>query len=601
MATVIILEKRNIMVVKKKIKLERKREIFGREKSRLWMHKFQSFLKEERGVFALILALLAPLILAVIVVSFDGSKLFMKGAKLSDALREATFGASALRDKSQRKAYVLAYLRAYFNSDDTEFSNVFLTEESALVPNQKGKMEKKDMLVAYADIEFPKWFSRIIRKKSRLSAFPTLIETSENTKFQAMDYLFVMDFSQSMSTGFSVDVSGISFCNRASQDYDDSLCARLKFSANRAQAMQTVVSKILKIINKSTNYQSRFAFLPFGAGSQYKKRYYYEEENTITKTAIQKFVEVPYFVAQITLKDPYVLNASSYDFWSGVLSKRRANFLRVRDFHFDSPPYATHPDRMIAERLFNDFFDEENMDIHKNIRKSINDIVDYDKTLENMFDSNKAFSFRFYNKQTDYYEDSAPFTISNARLNGIAYDWYGTLRPYNEATKKLGFKFYEMDFRPIYNPEHLDILTEIPFDRYNLGDGGTMVSLAILRAAAMLTKGTHRKRMIILITDANDGEKAFTARTVLDFEDNLYRRGLCEKVRFGMKIRGVETQIFIINIENKSNTRQTLKEWKKCTGRKNSFIVENVNELFDALKKIMFVETNSSRKFFYRD
>lgn len=566
------------------------------------MKNIQSFFKDERGIFALIFTLLLPLIMVIVAVSFDGSHLFVKGARLSDALREAAFGASALKDKSKRKAYVQAYLRAYFNKDDIEFSHVFLVDEDVLIPNQKGKMEKKQVLAAYADIEFPRWFPKILgSKKIRLSAPTTLIEISENANFQAMDYLFVMDFSESMQSNFSINTSKISFCDRKSQDYDGSLCARLRLSVNRAQGMQTIVSKLVKIINQRTNYQSHFAFLPFGVASQYKKRYYYEEENTITKTFTQKFVDAFYFVAQITLKDMYVLKASDYDFWSGVFPKVVAKRLRARDFHFDSPPYNTHIDRIAAERIFYDFFNSENMSIYKNIAKSINNIVDYEKTLENMFDAHKAFSFRFYNKQMDFYEESSPLIIQKARLNGIVYDWYGTLRPYNEATKKLGFKFYERDFRSVHDPETLDILAEAPFDRQNLGDGGTMVSLAILRGAAMLAKGRHRKRMMILITDATDGEKDVTAPSILDFENNLYDRGLCEKIRQGMKKRGVETEIFIINIEYKSNTRQTLEEWKKCTGKNNSFVVEDVNELFDTLKKIMFIQTNSSRKFFYRD
>lgn len=542
----------------------------------------KKFFSDENGVIALIVAIIAPLIIGLLVLSFDGANMLLKQARLQDALREASLGANTLSNEGEKRKFIESYLKAYFTNKNIDFSNISITASKFKSKNQAGQMEDSEILNSYAEMSLPRWFSKTLLKeetstlKAKVSIEPT------NGVDPNVDYVFAMDFSSSMKAGFFTKTSKIGFCKPQSADYDELICSKLKVGANRAEVMQVVILKIIQTINENPKHSSRFAFLPFYAGSQIQKPFTYNL-NIGGKTSEQSN-QASYYVLQVTFKPQYRL--SDYDYWSGVLP---IGYAVIDNSHltFDSPPYVTHEERGAALELFRRFSRPKENLIHSNIENNLPKLIDYEETLRNMFDPSKTFSFRFYSSQ-----DSNTL-IPEARINGVAYDYYGDKKNiFKESMRKLDMKFYEQNFTQVSNPFALDILNQKPFDKDNVGGGLTLVSTAILRGAALLSNGRNKRRILVIITDGIDSESVGSSlgaeADLLYMENRLFSMGMCQKIREKYKAQGVNVDLFFINISQKNESKNTLKQWQKCAGEKNAAVVENIDEFLKTFKQFIF-------------
>lgn len=555
------------------------------------MYIFKRFYNDQTGMVAITLTILFPLIIVLLALSFDGANMFLKQARLSDALREASLGANFLESENEKRNYIKNYLKAYFKKD-VDFSNITLTEETLSNParntaTSKNKSESIKVVTAKADISFPVWFAKIFGNRELKVQSEASIEPANKIDSNA-DYLFAMDFSGSMSGGFFTSTKQIGFCKPTSPDYDEAICSKLAIAKNRAEVMQAIVAKIITIINSKPN-SSTFGFLPFYAGSQIKKDFVYSVKTSLDPGAKPTEVntQANYYVLQISFKDEYEL--SDYDFWSGTLTGEMAqaggNRLHKR---FDQEPYLSHPELGNARRFFDTFTRPRTWIINDNIELRISQVIDYEKTLKNMFNPEKIFTFRFFSTIDTNSE------IAEARRNGVAYDFYGDKTATgSKSSRQLDIRFFEEPFRPVSNPLTLDVLNLKPFGPGYGGGTLTLVSTALLRGAALLTKGKNRKRTLFVITDGVDdelygtGNPLATAR-LSGMEDRLFDMGLCNRFRSGMKAFGGEAQIFFINISKKTESKNTLKKWQACAGKENAAIVENIDEFLSVFKKFLF-------------
>lgn len=542
----------------------------------------KKFFSDENGVIALIVAIIAPLIVALLVLSFDGANILLKQARLQDALREASLGANNLSNEGEKRQFIESYLKAYFNNKNINFSNISIAASKFSSKKPSGQSEDTEILNAYAEMSLPRWFSKSLLKQEATSLQANVAIEPTNGIDPNVDYVFAMDFSSSMKSGFFTKTSKIGFCKPDSADYDEVICSRLKVGANRAEVMQVVILKIIQTINSNPKHSSKFAFLPFYAGSQIQKPFTFNL-NTGGKPTEQS-TQAPYYVLQVTFKPQYRL--SDYDYWSGVLPIGQA-VVDSNRLTFDSPPYAMHEERNAALELFKRFSRPKENLIHSNIENNLPKLIDYEETLRNMFDPSKIFSFRFYSSQ------DANTLIPEARINGVAYDFYGDKKNiFKESMRKLDMKFYEQDFSPLSDPFSLDILNQKPFDKDNVGGGLTLVSTAILRGAALLSKGRNKRRILVIITDGIDSESVGSSlgaeADLLYMENRLFGMGMCEKIRNHYKSQGVNVDLFFINISQKNESKNTLKQWKKCAGEKNAAVVENIDEFLKTFKQFIF-------------
>lgn len=555
------------------------------------MYIFKRFYNDQTGMVAITLTILFPLIIVLLALSFDGANMFLKQARLSDALREASLGANFLESEDEKRNYIKNYLKAYFKKD-VDFSNITLTEETLSNParntaTSKNKSESIKVVTAKADISFPVWFAKIFGNRELKVQSEASIEPANRIDSNA-DYLFAMDFSGSMKGGFFTSTKQIGFCKPTSPDYDEAICSKLATAKNRAEVMQAIVAKIITIINSKPN-SSTFGFLPFYAGSQIKKDFVYSVRTSldagIKPTEVK--TQANHYVLQISFKDEYEL--SDYDFWSGTLdaSAAQASGNRLHRL-FTQPPYADHPEVGNAQRFLDTFTRRRQSIINANVELRISQVIDYEKTLKNMFNPEKIFTFRFYTPGVDTNPE-----IAEARRNGVVYDFYGDKAIFEKSSRQLDMRFFEEPFRTVSNPLALDVLNLKPFGPGYGGGTLTLVSTALLRGAALLTKGKNRKRTLFVITDGSDdepygtGDPLATAR-LSGMEDRLFDMGLCDRFRSGMKAFGGEAQIFFINISKKTESKNTLKKWQACAGKENAAIVENIDEFLSVFKKFLF-------------
>ncbi|PAF46964.1 hypothetical protein BKH46_05875 [Helicobacter sp. 12S02634-8] len=546
-----------------------------------------AFFREQRGAIAIIVAILAPLIIGLLALAFDGASMFVYQARLQDALREATLGAYALQSEGEKRLLIQNYLKSYFYNKNLKFSNIKSITETIATSTQQGA-NTQEILTTSADLLLPAWFRTQLDgiSQGKLQAMVSLEPTSQGGD---RDYLFVLDFSSSMRANFLVKSSEISFCQPQNPDYDPQICSKLNSGGNRAEVMQAIILKIIKTINATQNNRSEFAFLPFYAGSQIQKEHTYAliRGNHTSSSASKETQQASYYVLQATFKPEFIL--TDYDFWSGVVTNRYAR-IDSSKMNFDAPPYADHPERDRALKFFRAFTQEQSNIIFYNLKEGLPKVIDYEATLQNMFDPQKAFSFRFYSTM-----DSNPLN-EGARINGVAYDYYSRSSNIesiiDHSMYGLRIKFYEENFKPIPHPESLKILNEKPFDTKTEGGGLTLVSTALLRGAAMLNQGRHKKRAMIVVTDGVDAEGLAVGdpsrNPLVDMEERLYAMGLCQRIRDGMRTKGVEAEIFFINIAKKSDSQETLRQWKACAGEGHAEVVENIDEFLNVFKKFIF-------------
>ncbi|PAF53557.1 hypothetical protein BKH42_05075 [Helicobacter sp. 13S00482-2] len=541
----------------------------------------KKFLNDENGVIALIVAIIAPLIIVLLALSFDGSILLLKQARLQDALREASLGANALSEEGEKRKFIESYLKAYFNKN-IDFSNISTKTTQINTKDNKEQSNTAEIIDSYAQMSALTYFSKNLTKEKSTTLKAKVSIEPANGINPNVDYVFAMDFSNSMRASFFTKTSKIGFCKLDSPDYDEVICNKLKVGANRAEVMQVIILKIIQSINANPHHTSKFAFLPFYAGSQIKKSFNYNLN--IGGKQTEQTQEASYYVLQVTFKPEYAL--SDYDFWSGVMPIGSA----VIDNHrltFDTPPYSTHEERSNAIALFRRFTSPKQNLIHTHIEDNLPKIIDYEETLRNMFDPKKVFSFRFYGSQ-DFNS-----LIPEARINGVAYDYYGDKKNiFKESMRKLDMKFYEQGFKQITDPYSVDILNLKPFDSENVGGGLTLVSTAILRGAAMLGEGKNKRRVLVVITDGIDSESVGSSSSaesdLLYMENKLFSMGMCEKIRNEYKAKGVNVDLFFINISQKNESKNTLKQWQKCAGQKNAAVVENIDEFLKTFKQFIF-------------
>ncbi|PAF43364.1 TadE/TadG family type IV pilus assembly protein [Helicobacter sp. 11S03491-1] len=544
------------------------------------MKKIINLLKQQDGIIALSVAILAPIIIGLLVIGFDTSNLLNHQARLSDALREASLGASTLKNDAEKRQYIQSYLKAYFHDKNLKFSNIKNTAQTLKkIKDQKTQEEENaEIINSYADLSIPGWFRKFIDKQNQNFAQAKISVKSPNAHIDT-DYLFVLDFSESMSRDFVTKISHIGFCTPNDPEYDEIVCTRLKNSSNRAEVMQAVIYKIIKTINSNPNSQSQLGFLPFYAGTQIQKNTHYDIN--LGDKPISRDTTSSYYVLQVTFKPQYRL--SDYDFWSGIMTSVWAQ--NDTNLTFEKLPYSINPEKQKALNFFHAFSNPQS-NLISNIETNLPQMIDYEATLENMFDPLKIFSFRFYN-----FTDTNPL-IPNSRRNGVAYDFYGKKDQIShKSMRSLDMKFYEEDFQPISDPKNFKILNEKPFDASIKGGKLTLVTTAILRGSAMLTKGKNKKRIMIIVTDGIDGEalgKGTYEERLAHMEDRLFSMGMCKRIKDNFKAKGVETDIFFINIAKKIQSQNTLQTWQKCAGQDNAQSVENIDEFLHVLKSFIF-------------
>lgn len=129
----------------------------------------KKFFSDENGVIALIVAIIAPLIVGLLVLSFDGANMLLKQARLQDALREASLGANTLSSEGEKRKFIESYLKVYFNNKNINFSNISIAASKFKSKNQSGQMEDTEILNSYAEMSVPRWFSKSLIKEEATS------------------------------------------------------------------------------------------------------------------------------------------------------------------------------------------------------------------------------------------------------------------------------------------------------------------------------------------------------------------------------------------------------------------------------------------------
>lgn len=120
--------------------------------------------------------------------------------------------------------------------------------------------------------------------------------------------------------------------------------------------------------------------------------------------------------------------------------------------------------------------------------------------------------------------------------------------------------------------------------------GATAVSLGLLRSLPVIAKGKNPRKAIIVISDGLDSD---VVNNVGNLTERLFvNYDLCNRIKEGLKHypAGTPTKdvdMFFIFTVNDKDTESALRLWReKCTGRENTYLATNYQDLLNVLLAI---------------
>ncbi|WP_122032107.1 TadE/TadG family type IV pilus assembly protein [Aliivibrio sp. EL58] len=123
--------------------------------------------------------------------------------------------------------------------------------------------------------------------------------------------------------------------------------------------------------------------------------------------------------------------------------------------------------------------------------------------------------------------------------------------------------------------------------------GGTASYSGIIRGAQLLKEGTNTRRLLIILSDGEDGGPGHDSPNVKEFSNQLVDAGMCDKVREGLEEdktpddRDIKAQIVAIGFDYNANANQAL---KNCVGEDNLYKAENADEIKDKILELISEE-----------
>ncbi|MGR6831641.1 TadE/TadG family type IV pilus assembly protein [Aliivibrio wodanis] len=158
----------------------------------------------------------------------------------------------------------------------------------------------------------------------------------------------------------------------------------------------------------------------------------------------------------------------------------------------------------------------------------------------------------------------------------------------NNCRFNYGYKGYHHEMKltedfPAFNDELSDFWPE----------GGTASYSGLIRGAQLLKEGTNSRRLLIVLSDGEDGGQGHDYPYVKKFSNDLVNAGMCDDIREGLEEdktpdgRDIKAQIVAIGFDYNANANQAL---KNCVGADNLYKAENADEIKDKILELISEE-----------
>lgn len=554
------------------------------------------FLKDKSGVFAIFFAILAPIVFAFMFFSFDVVNIFSKKSNFDNALRESSILNANLDDDDKKEQINKALSKFYLNNEnlDLEF-------------NQSSYLEDEKNILDFSAIA-PVFSLFKNNEKSEIYTQVGVLPGSTNADGSYTDYAFVIDYSASMlKDTIDLQETRKEFCNKNNDNYDKDFCTELAPNLTMLKMSQIVTKKLLKDIIKADAKEVYYSLIPFTFGTQSKKKFYYQLGSNKSETLGN------FFHLGVAFKDEYEL--SDYNLYSGMFSfdKTHASIgggdktvvLRTYEKDLEFIKEYLHKNEIKkAQKLFNLL--RPNIIQGAILDDRLDEIVDINKSLKNMFDLDKSFSYRFFTDIDGVNIDTnKDVKDENYRPYGIAYDVVPE-RSIDYSPRMLdGYvNAYELALKKLSKEIDKEFLSYLDWTPAHLGySRPTFLTSGILRAAGYLAKGHNKRKAMIIITDgAKDYSDDLNYKIpALDYK--FLKSGMCEKIKSGLKKRGAkDVDIFIINLsQNNDSAKEFINDWQHCTGKDKTAVINDFKEFYKTFKDYALGRGKNSTKFIYKD
>lgn len=162
--------------------------------------------------------------------------------------------------------------------------------------------------------------------------------------------------------------------------------------------------------------------------------------------------------------------------------------------------------------------------------------------------------------------------VPKGKSNCTNYKWQGD--------------FHEMKLTEDFDSFNRELSSFIP-------KGGTASYSGIIRGAQLLKEGSNTRRLLIILSDGEDGGPGHDSPNVKQFSNKLVDAGMCDKVREGLEEdktpdgRDIKAQIVAIGFDYNASANQAL---KNCVGADNLYKAENADEIKDKILELISEE-----------
>jgi tight adherence protein G len=579
-------------------------------------------IKQEKGGLAVIFAIILPFIFSVCALVFDGSRMLMKRARLSDALNEAALvvatnsAGKGTEEERKRNADLLkSYISAYFPKDELESSSVTM---------RSGIDSASGMPVPIYDLNAQLKVNTVLPLGSIVPAFSPQVGLTNGGSVRKgisdislpADYVFVVDFSGSMG-GYS--------------DHPDENGKQQTRIALLKKVVDDVTSKALKNEPKTT-----FGIVPFETGVP------------VLRANPQPGEEFGCELVMVP-KPSYDIN---FEYWGRMMPALHSNDALARRIYLHHHRYSVHINDIMRQMGYTSM---ASFSADTGICEPIDELVLHDASYRNLnSDPNFPVPYvcDFLNKNdaglryvkdprgieanipiineeynlfanitpptnlmgTGGYVFNASTVDVNATIEGVfdkanLKSWsipkmlyhHKYINPTTSAKvdQTRGGPFYATCTSARANPigglqrNYLIELTSDsnklkPFVDTMLPTGNTISTTGVLRGAQVLAKGTNPRKVMIIISDGEDNSPSF--------KDQFHRsrpagKRLCDVIRDKMPDNSINTEqveIYFISVVGSLSDVTRAKYWEDyCTGPGNSFVANNYKDLMDRLTSIV--------------
>lgn len=564
----------------------------------------KTFLIMNKGTIAVATAIMFPSLLGFYSIAIDGSRFNSDRARLNDAINNSVYALAVVDNRNETPEAKTAnnqlannYISYYFPKETINADNV--TVNATTVFDENNEPIAVDYQVVANKISHPVFdfnntdnnigFDKNVTINGN-GISGTARRTTAVPKAGATDYVFVVDFSTSMTyasaqAGYTREKLLKSVVRRLGEQV---------FELNNGSTIGIVPYSIgVPARLDKTNYASAsskevgctYAGKMKGGYDTLDWSFWYNKpsgnfagENASVSTFITKTDKVlrDYYVDTIAKSNGYENTTKKPAANNWLIDKgycyANAEGVLICDADQKSSIHNSKNQRELEKNLQN-FLDVSDDEYHQ--YGIINEkTMDIDGTLSGDYlfnEDNVKTLVNFQNGLTDI-----PFYWSCADAYDDKY-----------AHKTTIYKKIKEVEKPAYYFLNLTDDSSV-FDEFDsmYPQGYTESLSGLLRSVPLLAKGKNPRKYIFVISDGNDSHETFRRKLMTNYD-------LCGVIKDGLKKypedrKATESDIFYISLVKNTTT----KEWAdECVGSANSFVATNLNQLIETLSSIMFKNT----------